>query len=116
MQKESNIEIRPGYRKSLARLVHQINIQPLELDQIIILGISPVNDFSIKKLEGSIKLKALLEHTFRISYISEQRQRKAFFDKISLLADQTRVFQVMRTQKTNDYMLLANFVRKEIME
>jgi hypothetical protein len=77
-------------------LLSQYKDEPIALNRMYVLAPEDRQDLSIEELQGSQKLAALMENTYRLIFVQAMKQQASHFRLMSILAQTVRVFILKR--------------------
>jgi hypothetical protein len=77
-------------------LVAQFKSKPIALKRMYVLSPEDRQDVVIEELQGSQKLTALMENTYRLIFVQAMKQQVTHFKLMATLAQTVRVFTLRR--------------------
>lgn len=108
--------IRPRFEKYIKPIYTGKKLDPVRLENIILLSTKNTPGYHFKEISGSEKFNLLTQNTYRMQYLDKLNRIESHFRNLSRLVEVTKLFRVERPTSPLNIRELATFVEDNILK
>ncbi|OFX16418.1 MAG: hypothetical protein A2033_08205 [Bacteroidetes bacterium GWA2_31_9] len=114
LEKETFVNVREGVEKKRLNSNKNFEKKSYKLSHIFILKSHNLSELNFVEIKGVEKFNYLKNNTYRLKFISGELNKVAFFKQLTVIAQNTRIFEIVRPKSPFDIEKIMSIVNNHL--